>query len=464
MVNESIFKTGDICGQSYRIVRLVMRNAWIEKYFVKRQDTQHTAILTCSRFRHIVGDPPSPELFKSMAERIRSAPFIELPKVYDFGVQGEVYWIATQYIDAPSIATLNKQGRPDATPEWRALDAASIASTVSATLGDIVKYDLLHGHLTPEHFVIDGLPFDMNVFLLDAGFADLFQFNGVAARHYLRYCAPELLNGKAVDQRSDIYSLGMVLYHLIAQHPPYWDKIKIDHDPALIPMVLEQAPTDLRELAYCPEPLWDLIVRAIHKDPHRRFQTIDDFYEMVQHAINKIEGEPRIQDFGEQVRREAEAKKTAVVPLITAKPRKEGDGPTTVPPGPNTEMKRRAAWLSALQNAALPRIAPEPSQCAEEPLSAQEPSAKEAERPLFVAAEPSAKAKPKDEAEGPITSRSPTDAREGRENAREAPEASVNAFARAKAREGARVASQCVGMDGAGECDRGFDFWRGVFS
>lgn len=387
MVDESIFKVGDVCGQSYRIVRLLMRNIWIEKYLVKRGDAEQTSVLTCSRFKHIEGDAPSLELFKANAERIRSAPLNDLPRVYDFGVQHGVYWIVTQYVNAPTIETMHKEARPGTKPDWRALDAAALICTAAGTLSDMVKCGLFHGHLMPGHLVIDGMPFEMNVFLLDAGFAELFQFNAAAARPYLRYCAPEVLEGKAIDERADIYSLGMVFYHLLAQHPPYWDKSKTDLDPALISMVLEKYPTDLRQLGNCPQPLWDLIEQAIQKDPEKRFKSIDDFFVSAQLAINKIEGEPRL------------------VPL-------PGEAPPTVPPGPDTANKRRTAWLAALQNAALPRVAEETVSREVETPSSAAPQTPEQKKAAIVVAEISGKAQPGDEVEGPATSRSPQGAQE----------------------------------------------------
>lgn len=432
MVDESIFKIGDMCGQSYRIARLLMRNAWIEKYLVKHKDTGNKALLTCSRFQHLPGDPPSPELFKANAERIRSAPLVEMPKVYDFGIQGGVYWIAVQYIDAPNVVMLNQQ-RKDGSPEWRVLDAASIAGVLSYTLDDLEKCGLMHGHLTPEHLVIDGMPLDMNVFLLDAGFADLFQFNGVAARHYLRYCAPEILNGKVADKRADIYSLGMILYHLIAQHPPFWDKIKLDSDGALIPMVLEETPRDLREFAYCPDGLWDLILRAIEKDPDKRFQSADELYEHVQLALNKIEKERRVIAHAEKVRAEAKAKNTADVPLVVRKDRNESDEPKTGPRGPTSDLNKRAAWLHALQHAIFPTIGKQESSPAIQSSAGdasdekRDAHAKAANAPVHVIAEVSAKAMPDESVQGPCTHRSGESVKQGAEKAEQTPQATMPA-------------------------------------
>lgn len=435
MVNDSIFRAGDICGQSYRIVRPVMRNAWIEKYLVKHKDTGNTAILTCSRFRHVPGDPPSPELFRANAERIRSAPFVEMPKVYDFGIQDGVYWIAVQYIHAPNVLMAGKE-RSNTSPEWRVLDAVSMAGVLSSMLGDLEKCGLRHGHLTPEHVLIDGMPFDMNVFLLDAGFADLFQFNEVAARHYLRYCAPEVFKGNSADGRADIYSLGMILYHLIAQHPPYWDKNKVDSDGALISMVLDEHPTDLRENAYCPDDLWDLILGAIQKDPDKRFQSVREFYEHVQLVLDRIEEEPRVTQLAEAVRAEAEANNTALVPLLVRKETNEGHEPKTEPRGPGSELKKRAAWLHALQHATLPKIgkqetppgdelpSPQSSPRAEPTQAdAQDAQVKTVSAPIEVIAEVSAKAKPEEVPQGPTTSRSASGAQQGTENEAQASKA-----------------------------------------
>ena len=97
------------------------------------------------------------------------------------------------------------------------------------------------------------------------------------------YMSPEQARGEAVDRRSDIWSLGVVLYEILAGHLPFQN----DYDQAVIYAILNQEPESLRTVRpELPQNLEHLVERAMAKDPDERFQTAGDLLA----AIEEVSG------------------------------------------------------------------------------------------------------------------------------------------------------------------------------
>lgn len=90
------------------------------------------------------------------------------------------------------------------------------------------------------------------------------------------YLAPEQAASEPVDERADVYSLGAILYHLLAGHPPYWDSVERSAD-RLIAAALQQVPTPIGRIApRAPADLRAIAERAMARDKAARFPTAKD--------------------------------------------------------------------------------------------------------------------------------------------------------------------------------------------
>lgn len=349
---KPIFKPGGRCGESYDIANLIHQGPNAETYTAIHRITRDLATVTCSRFSHVEGDPPSEATFVATAEKLVALAVNDVPRIYGFGVSDGVYWIASAFYDEPTIIEMHAQ-RQDQSPEWRILDALAVAIQVQSVLVKTHALHVFHGNLRPSCILICGLPNDCDPCILELGYADLFMLNRTAARASPRYRPPEQIAGDPIDARSDIYSLGMSVYHLIAQAPPYADVAPVSTSVRLLEMAERELPTPLPELTkHCPKRVWEFVAKAIDKNPARRFQSADEMGHALEDLTERILEDRRIGAFvNEQERRlvaQVRAQGQALKEPRNGPRVADGSGePTTVPPGADTKRRIRAALAQA---------------------------------------------------------------------------------------------------------------------
>ncbi|HMN43475.1 MAG TPA: HEAT repeat domain-containing protein [Povalibacter sp.] len=135
-----------------------------------------------------------------------------------------------------------------------------------------------------------------NVLINNEGLLKIVDF-GVAAAHkegdtqltktgYVigspKYMAPEQILGKKVDERADIYSLGVILYEMVTGQPPY---SRGDHMSVMYQHVQGKARSPLEVNPSLPKPLADIVVKAMAVDKQKRFQSMDEMRLALEKAL-----------------------------------------------------------------------------------------------------------------------------------------------------------------------------------
>jgi tRNA A-37 threonylcarbamoyl transferase component Bud32/Tfp pilus assembly protein PilZ len=164
---------------------------------------------------------------------------------------------------------------------------------VSAALQAAHEHDVVHGDIKPANILITPAGTAM---LVDFGLVkDLKAFEeektkGLALGTPL-YMSPEQAKGEyATEFRSDIYSLGATMYHALAGRPPFYGMTSLE----VIRKQISEAPAHISDLVSdAPDRLADLIMKALEKDPARRFQSA----EALRHELLKISRDVAIDRF-----------------------------------------------------------------------------------------------------------------------------------------------------------------------
>ncbi len=103
------------------------------------------------------------------------------------------------------------------------------------------------------------------------------------------YMSPEQITGGAIDARADIYSLGCVLYHLVAGHPPF----RASEEFRILSQHVSQEPVPLSRQADVPHELDAVIARALAKDPGKRFASMREMAEALAAVKETVEARER---------------------------------------------------------------------------------------------------------------------------------------------------------------------------
>ena len=175
-----------------------------------------------------------------------------------------------QYIEGEDLsAILQKDGR---LRPYRAID---VCRQVAAALDAAHAMGLIHRDVKPANVLIEG----RTAFLTDFGLTK--QLEGTNAQitrvgdvvGTIHYVAPEQIEGRKVSARTDVYSLGCLLYHCLSGQVPF----SHDTDVAVIYAHLSEEPTKLSTLQRdLPEGLDAIVAKALDKSPDRRFPSCGD--------------------------------------------------------------------------------------------------------------------------------------------------------------------------------------------
>ena len=149
-------------------------------------------------------------------------------------------------------------------------EALEIATQVAEGLAKAHAQGVVHRDVKPANLMLT----DDGVRIVDFGlakFADTVQLTVVGSTMgTAAYMSPEQVQGKETDARSDVWALGVVLYEMLAGHPPF----RGTYAEAISYAIRTEAPAPLRDArAEIPEEVEQIVFRALHKDPAVRFQS-----------------------------------------------------------------------------------------------------------------------------------------------------------------------------------------------
>ena len=200
--------------------------------------------------------------------------------VYDAGEEDGLLYLAMQYIEGNDLsAVLRSQGR---LRPYRALD---VCRQVAAALDAAHGQGLIHRDVKPANVLIEG----RTAFLTDFGLTkriegtrtQLTKAGDVVGT--IHYVAPEQIEGARVDARTDIYSLGCLVYHCLSGELPF----ARDTDVAVIYAHLSEEPPRLTSVRpELPGGLDAVIAKALEKSPERRFQSCADLMSAARAVID----------------------------------------------------------------------------------------------------------------------------------------------------------------------------------
>lgn len=279
-------RKGTIVDERYRLVQKIgtggMADVWLASD--TELDREVAVKILHERFAQ---DPEFVERFKREAKSAAGLQHPNVVGVFDRGDFRDTYFIAMEYVDGPSLKDLVKGGMSVA-------DAVSFVEQILAAAKFAHRKGIVHRDLKPQNVLIDE---EGRAKVADFGIAsgeasDITQVGTVMGT--AEYLSPEQAEGHETTPRSDIYSIGVILYEALTGQVPFTGE-----SPVSVAMK-QVTETPRRPSALNPKvpPAIDAVtMRALSKDPSERYKDADAFRAALEAAMANPD-KPRRQDAG----------------------------------------------------------------------------------------------------------------------------------------------------------------------
>jgi serine/threonine protein kinase len=218
----------------------------------------------------LAADPEWKERFMREARSIAQVTHPNIATIYNIEQDGETLFMAMELVEGESLGEMIKRG------PMIPLDAVRVAAHVADGLGEAHRKGIVHRDVKPDNIIVSSryvkvLDFGIAKQIGSAADANLTQGNMVIGTPH--YMSPEQAMGRNVDSRTDIFSLGVVLYEMLSGRKPFTGAAVTE----TLLKILTQEPTDIARAAAGITPaLADVVRRCMRKQPEDRFADCDE--------------------------------------------------------------------------------------------------------------------------------------------------------------------------------------------
>jgi eukaryotic-like serine/threonine-protein kinase len=268
---------GDAFVRDYRCIRKLANGATTDLYLAESERAGALVVLKVARDRRDEHDQPI-DGFRRFLQEYEIAQRIDSPAVvrlHDLGVSDEHAWLVMEYFPK---GDLRKRMRQPLTPRQALLIAASIARALSA----VHAAGVLHRDLKPGNIMLRE---DHSVALIDFGLSkdaalsmDITETGTIFGTPH--YMSPEQGHAEAIDERSDLYSLGVILFEMLAGHKPY----RAENPMAIVYKHRKEAIPHLPRAFAAVQPVLE---RLLAKVPRDRFASAQEATAELEHTLER---------------------------------------------------------------------------------------------------------------------------------------------------------------------------------
>jgi len=268
---------------NYKIEKLLGAGGMGEVYLARDNKLDRLVALKILPW-HFVAETERSARFQREARALSALNHPNLVTIYEVGEAGGVHFIAMEFVEGQTLASSREK--------LGLREGLALVAQVAEALAAAHQAGIVHRDIKPENVMVRP---DGYAKVLDFGLVKLSEVaaseDGVStqvgvAMGTLAYMSPEQASGEPVDHRTDIWSLGVLLYELVTGHKPF----KAETRQATINAILSSEPEAATALDGTLPSDVDLILnKALEKDRELRYQTASDFRADIRRLLRMID-------------------------------------------------------------------------------------------------------------------------------------------------------------------------------
>jgi serine/threonine protein kinase len=265
-----VMKPGTVVAGKYRIVEEIGQGGMGIVYKAEDLKLKRTVALKFLPV-HLINSPELRERFLIEAQAAAALSHPNICVIYEVGESGEHPYIAMEFVEGKTLREKLKNG------PLPAAEATTLTSQVAAGLAEAHSKGIIHRDIKSANIMVTAKG---QAKVMDFGLAKLQGGSSLTRSQTtlgtVAYMSPEQARGGELDRRTDIWSLGVVLYETLAGKLPF----RGDHDQAVIYSILHHEPEPLKkDRPDTPPGLEQIVYQALAKKPADRYQTMEEFRE-----------------------------------------------------------------------------------------------------------------------------------------------------------------------------------------
>lgn len=300
---------GQKINDRYEIIKMIGEGGMANVYLANDNILERKVAIKVLR-GDLSNDEKFIRRFKREALSVSNLSHPNIVEVYDVGEEDGNYYIVMEYIEGKTLKQLLQKRGALTLPE-----VIDIMSQLTDGLSHAHEAYIIHRDIKPQNIMIEdnGL-----VKITDFGIAmalnstQLTQTNSVMGS--VHYLPPEQANGKGSTIKSDIYSLGILMYELLAGSVPFKGdtavEIALKHMKEKMPSIRKQNPT-------IPQSVENIVLKATAKNPKNRYDSVREMYNDLQTAMEKDNEKRLVYEYPEN-----DLEETKVIAPITKESKK----------------------------------------------------------------------------------------------------------------------------------------------
>ena len=269
--------TGSIFAGRYQIIEELGKGGMGKVYrAVDKKLNEEVAIKLIKP--EIALDKDTLARFQNELKVARKISHRNIGRMYELMEDQGLHFITMEYVPGEDLRSFLHRSK-----QLTVGTAVALAKEVCEGLAEAHRLGVIHRDLKPSNIIIDK---DGNARIMDFGIARSLRTKSMTGEGVIigtpEYMSPEQVEGKDVDQRSDIYSLGVILYEMVTGRVPFEGETPLS---VAVKQKTEVAPDPRKSNAQVTEDLSHVILKCLEKDKAKRYQDVAD----VQAELEKIE-------------------------------------------------------------------------------------------------------------------------------------------------------------------------------